>query len=49
LKSVQNYLNAQGLSAVSVAENNMYVQVQGTAANIQKAFNVQIHNYKWAG
>ena len=49
LKSVQNYLAAKGLSTVSVAENNMYVQVQGTVANIQKAFNVQIHNYKWAG
>ena len=49
LKSVQNYLNAKGLSTVFVAENNMFVKAQGTVANIQKAFNVQIHNYNFSG
>jgi len=49
LNSVQNYLNAKGLSTVFVAENNMFVQVQGTAANIQQAFHVQIDNYDFAG
>jgi subtilase family serine protease len=49
LKSVQNYLNAKGLSTVFVAENNMFVKVQGTVANIQKAFNVQIHKYNFSG
>jgi subtilase family serine protease len=49
LKSVQNFLNAKQLSTVYVAENNMFVKVQGTVANIQKAFNVQIHNYKLNG
>jgi subtilase family serine protease len=49
LNAVQNYLNAKGLSTVFVAENNMFVKVQGTVANIQKAFNVQIHNYNFSG
>ena len=49
LKSVQNYLNAKGLSTVDVAENNMFVKVQGTVANIQKVFHVQIHNYNFNG
>jgi subtilase family serine protease len=49
LNSVQNYLNAKGLSTVFVAENNMFVKVQGTVANIQNAFHVQIHNYKFSG
>src|SRR5215469_11887999 len=49
LKSVQNYLNAKGLSTVFVAENNLFVKVQGTVADIQKAFHVQIHNYNFGG
>jgi subtilase family serine protease len=49
LNSVQNYLNAKGLSTVFVAENNLFVKVQGTVANIQKAFHVQLHNYNFAG
>ena len=49
LKSVQNYLNAKGLSTVFVAENNMFVKVQGTVANIQNAFHVQIHKYNFSG
>jgi subtilase family serine protease len=49
LNSVQNHLNAKGLSTVFVAENNLFVKVQGTVADIQKAFHVQIHNYNFAG
>jgi len=49
VNAVQNYLNAKKLSTVFVAENNMYVKVQGTAADIQNAFHVQIHNYKFSG
>src|SRR5262249_42203114 len=44
LNSVQNFLNAKNLSTVFVAENNMFVKVQGTVADVQKAFQVQIHN-----
>jgi subtilase family serine protease len=49
LNSVQNYLNAKGLSTVFVAENNMFVKVQGTVANVQNAFHVQIHKYNFSG
>src|SRR5262249_13863562 len=48
-KSVQNFLSAHNLSVVTVAENNWYVKVQGTVGDIQKAFHVQIHNYKLNG
>jgi subtilase family serine protease len=30
---------------LSVAENNLYVKVQGTVAQVQSAFGVKIHNY----
>jgi subtilase family serine protease len=49
LNFVQNYLNAKGLSTVFVAENNLFVKVQGTVADIQNAFHVQIHNHNFAG
>src|SRR6266851_2917802 len=49
VNSVQNYLTAQGLSVVSVAENNFYVMVQGTIGDIEKAFHLSIHNYSWNG
>jgi len=49
VKSVQNYLNAKNLSTLFVAENNMYVKVQGTVSDIQKAFHVQIHQYNFNG
>src|SRR5438876_414193 len=49
VNAVQNFLNAKKLSTLFVAENNMYVKVQGTLADIQNAFHVQIHNYKFAG
>lgn len=49
VNAVQNYLHAKKLSTLSVAENNMYVKVQGTVADIQNAFHVQIHNYNLAG
>jgi subtilase family serine protease len=40
VKAVQNFLNAHKLTAVEVAENNMYVKVQGAVADIQKTFHV---------
>ncbi len=49
LNSVQNYLNAKALSTVFVAENNMFIKVQGTVAAIQNAFHVQIDNYDFVG
>src|SRR5260370_30772786 len=49
VNSVQNYLTAQGLSVVSVAENNFYVIVQGTIADIDKAIHFTIHTSTWTG
>jgi subtilase family serine protease len=47
--SVKNFLTAQGLTVLAVAENNMYVKVQGTVGAIQKAFHVQINRYSFKG
>ncbi len=49
LNSVRNYLSAKNLTVLAVAENNLYVKVQGTVAQIQSAFGVQIHNYTLNG
>jgi subtilase family serine protease len=47
--AVQNFLSAHNLTVLAVAENNMYVKVQGTVADIQKTFHVQIHNFNVKG
>ncbi len=47
--AVQNFLTAHGLTLLEIAENNAYVKVQGTVANVEKAFHVQIHNYSFNG
>jgi subtilase family serine protease len=47
--AVKNFLSAQGLTVLAVAENNMYVKVQGTVGAIQKAFHVQINSYSFKG
>ena len=49
VKSVRNFMSAHGLTVVEIAENNMYVKVQGSVANVQKTFNVQLHNYNFNG
>ncbi len=45
LKSVTNFLTAHKLTVVTSAEDNSSVDVQGTAADIEKAFHVQIDNF----
>ncbi len=49
LKAVQNWLNAHKLTTVEVAENNFYVKVQGTVADVEKAFHVQIDSFSLNG
>ena len=49
LDSVQKFLTSRGLSVQAIAENNMYIKVQGTVRDIQKAFHVQIDQYKFNG
>ncbi len=43
--SVQKFLTSRGLSVEAIAENNMYIRVQGTVGDIQKAFHVQINQF----
>src|SRR4051794_15036255 len=49
VKSVQNFLSAHKLTAVETAENNFYVKVRGTVADVEKAFHVQIDNFSLDG
>src|SRR5712691_5146733 len=42
VRAVQNWLNAHNLSTVAVAENNLFVKVQGALGDVEKAFHVQI-------
>jgi subtilase family serine protease len=49
VNAVSNFLSAKDLTILSVAENNLYIKAQGTAAAIQNAFKVQIHNYNLNG
>jgi subtilase family serine protease len=49
VNAVQNFLNAKNLSTVFVAENNMYMKVQGSVGDIQSAFHVSIHKYNLSG
>ena len=48
-KAVQSWLNAHNLTTVEVEENNLYVKVQGTVADVEKAFHVQIDNFSFGG
>ena len=49
VNSVTNYLQAKGFTILGNADNNFYVKVSGTVAQAQKAFNVQINNYRFNG
>jgi subtilase family serine protease len=49
VNAVQNFLTAHKLSVLHVAENNFYIKVKGTIAQMEKTFHVQIHNYNLNG
>lgn len=49
VQTVEKFLNAQGLSVVSVGPNNFSVRAEGTIAQIQKAFSVKINNFRVNG
>src|SRR5215510_5541509 len=49
VKAVSNFLSAHGLAIVETAENNFYVKVQGTVADMERTFHVSIHNYSYKG
>ncbi len=47
--TVKGFLGAHNLSVLSVGERNMYVKAQGSIADIQAAFNVEIHQFDVRG
>jgi subtilase family serine protease len=47
--TIKSFLAAHNLSVISVGERNLYVKAQGTIADVQRAFNVQIHRYNVRG
>lgn len=49
VKAVEKFLAAHNLTVVSVGERNLYVKAQGTIADVQRAFQVQIHRYNVNG
>jgi subtilase family serine protease len=49
VNSVVNFVVARGLTVLTVAENNMYVKVQGSVGAVQAAFHVQLNDYSVNG
>ena len=49
VNAVQNFLGSHNLAVTEIAENNMYIKVQGGVDAVQKAFHVQIDRYKLNG
>jgi subtilase family serine protease len=47
--AVQQFLAAQNLTVTYVAENRLYVKAQGTVADVQKAFHVNLDNFSFRG
>jgi subtilase family serine protease len=47
--TVQRFLEGQHLSVLSVGERNLYVKAQGSIADVQNAFHVQIHQFSVGG
>ena len=46
ISAVKKFAAAHNLKVVSISSNNLSVALQGSVADVQKAFTVQIHNFK---
>ena len=46
---VSAFLKAQGLTVTGVGQDNLYVKASGTAARVQSAFQVELHQYNFRG
>jgi subtilase family serine protease len=44
---VSSFLKAQGLAVTGVGQDNLYVKASGTAARVQRAFQVELHQYSF--
>ncbi len=49
VNAVSNFLAAHNLAVTNVAENNMFVRAQGTVADVEKTFHVQLNNFTFQG
>jgi len=47
--AVEKFLAARNLNVVSIGERNLYVKAEGTIADVQNAFHVQIHRFDVRG
>jgi subtilase family serine protease len=45
-KMVQDFFEVNHLKVVSIGPNNFYIRAQGTVANVESAFHVQLNNYQ---
>jgi subtilase family serine protease len=46
---VSAFLKAQGLAVTAVGQDNLYVKASGSAARVQSAFQVELHQYSFRG
>jgi subtilase family serine protease len=46
VSAVSQYLSARGLGVTQVGAHNMFVRAIGTTAQVSRAFNVELHDYK---
>ena len=49
VQAVQNYLSSNGFSNVTVADNQLLIEADGAAANVQTAFNTALIEYSVNG
>ena len=49
VQSVQNYLSAQGFKNITVADNQLLIEADGTAAQVEAAFNTSLVQYSQNG
>jgi hypothetical protein len=49
VQAVENYLSSSGFSNVTVADNQLFIEADGTAANVQAAFNTPLVQYSVNG
>jgi len=49
VQTVQSYLAGQGFSNITIADNQLLVEADGTAAGVSSAFNTALTNYSIGG
>ncbi len=47
--AVSSFLSSQGLTVMDVGPHNLFVKASGTAAQVQSAFKVELHQYSLQG